>query len=71
MRLTSYSQLCGLFSEHLPDRKVTAYNMTATNHDGHKVYQYGHSSENVKKQRRTFKKSLNSRRIHGRIVFRR
>jgi len=26
-----------------------AYNMIATNHDGHKVYEDGHSNENVKK----------------------
>ena len=25
-----------------------AYTMTATNHDGHKVYHDGHSNENVK-----------------------
>ena len=41
----------------------TAYTMTATNHDGH-------SDENMKNQRRTFKKLQNSRRIHSHTVFR-
>ena len=47
---------------------VRACTMTATNHDGYKVYHDGHSNENVKNQRHTSKKSPNSRRIH--TVFR-
>ena len=42
----------------------------ATNRDGHKVYHDGHSSEKVKNQRCTSKKSLYSRRIHGHTIFR-
>jgi len=52
-------------------RQNRAYTMTAKNHDGHnhdghshdshKVYRDGHSNEKVKDQRRTFKKSPNSR----------
>jgi len=48
---------------------MMATTIMATNRDGHEVY-HGHSNENVKNQRRIFKKLPNSRRIRSDTVFR-
>jgi len=66
---TSHSHIPALTVAHISVHTSTdgptpwrPQTMTATNHDGH-------SNENMKNQRHTFKKSPNSRQIHGHTVF--